>query len=292
VRVGKQILARVVEAYRKIRNTLRYLASNLYDFNPATDLVPLDEMQEVDRFALSRYATAGTTVLSAYDAYDFPAIFQAVNQYTTVDLSAFYADVSKDRLYTFAPTSPERRSAQTAMYLIADGLTRMLAPILPMTTDELWRHLPGTRDASVHLAEFPKELDRMLDPALEERWERLMKIRESVNAALEARRQDKTIGTSLGAQITVKSGGATAALLAQYRDELPMIFIVSEVHLDEGGDPNGTIEVTVTRASGEKCARCWRMVPRVSGQTDLAGLCDRCVDATAGLAGAHSQKSQ
>jgi isoleucyl-tRNA synthetase len=291
VRVGKQILARVVEAYRKIRNTLRYLVSNLYDFNPATDLVPLDKMHEVDRFALSRYATAGTTVLSAYEAYDFPAIFQAVNQYTTVDLSAFYADVSKDRLYTFAPASPERRSAQTAMYVIADGLTRMLAPILPMTTDELWRHLPGTRDASVHLAEFPTALDSLLDPDLEERWERLMRIRESVNVALEARRQDKTIGTSLGAQVTVKTGGDNAALLERYRDDLPMVFIVSEVHLDTGGDPGGALDVTVTRAGGEKCARCWRMVPAVSGQPDVAGLCDRCVDATAGLTGAHTQKS-
>jgi isoleucyl-tRNA synthetase len=291
VRVGKQVLARVVEAYRKIRNTLRYLASNLYDFNPATDLVPVGRMHEVDRFALSRYATAGKTMCAAYEAYDFPAIFQAVNQYTTVDLSAFYADVSKDRLYTFAPGSPERRSAQTAMYVIADGLTRMLAPILPMTTDELWRHLPGTREASVHLAEFPKELDALVDPGLEERWERLMKIREAVNLALEARRQDKTIGTSLGAQVVVRTGGATAALLEQYRDELPMIFIVSQVHLDAGGDAGGALDVTVTRADGEKCARCWRIVPSVSDEASAAGLCERCVDAIAGLASAHSHKS-
>ncbi|HMF59138.1 MAG TPA: isoleucine--tRNA ligase, partial [Vicinamibacterales bacterium] len=143
VRLGKQILARVIEAYRKIRNTLRYLLSNLYDFDPATDQVPLDRMQEVDRFALARYGTAAATVLKAYETYDFPTIFQAVNQFTTVDLSAFYADVSKDRLYTFAPRSDERRSAQTALYIIADGLTRLLAPILPVTADELWRHLPG-----------------------------------------------------------------------------------------------------------------------------------------------------
>src|SRR4029078_8573941 len=131
IRVGKQILARVVEAYRKIRNTMRYLVSNLYDFDPATDRVPLDQMNDVDRFALARYATAAGTVLKAYEQYDFPSVFQAINQYTTVDLSAFYADVSKDRLYTFAAGSPERRSAQTAMFIIGEGLTRLPAASLP-----------------------------------------------------------------------------------------------------------------------------------------------------------------
>ena len=156
LRVGKQILQRVVEAYRKIRNTCRYLLGNLYDFDPAKDAVPLDAMQEVDRYALARYGEVARDVLRAYDAYDFPGIFQRLNGLTTVDLSAFYADVSKDRLYTFAADSPERRSAQTAMYIIADGLARLLAPILPVTTEEMWKHLPGTREHSVHLAEFPR----------------------------------------------------------------------------------------------------------------------------------------
>src|SRR5262245_23249697 len=156
LRVGRQILARVVEAYRKIRNTGRYLLANLYDFDPDKDAVPVASLQEVDRYALARYAEFAREVLDAYDAYDFPTIFQRTNQLTTVDLSAFYADVSKDRLYTFAPGSIDRRSAQTAMYVIANGLSRLLAPILPVTCDELWRHLPGTtREPSVHLAEFP-----------------------------------------------------------------------------------------------------------------------------------------
>ncbi len=141
VRVGKQILARVIEAYRKIRNTLRYLVSNLYDFDPASDALALDRLHDVDRFALARYGVAAVAVKKAYERYDFPTIFQAINQFATVDLSAFYADVSKDRLYTFGAASAERRSAQTAMYIIADGLTRLLAPILPVTADELWKHL-------------------------------------------------------------------------------------------------------------------------------------------------------
>jgi isoleucyl-tRNA synthetase len=287
VRLGKQILARVIEAYRKIRNTLRYLLSNLFDFNPETDLVPVDRMQEVDRFALARYGAAAGTVLKAYEAYDFPTIFQAINQFATVDLSAFYADVSKDRLYTFGRTSPDRRSAQTAMYTIADGLTRLLAPILPMTTDELWRHLPGPRDASVHLAEFPRDVDQVLDPALDERWERLMRIRDDVNRALETERQAKTIGNSLGARVKLRAGGADAVLLERYRDELAMLFIVSEVELEPAGHDDG-VHIEVARAEGDKCPRCWRIVRSISTARGTEGLCDRCVgalDGDAALAG-------
>jgi isoleucyl-tRNA synthetase len=279
VRLGKQILARVIEAYRKIRNTLRYLASNLYDFDPARDMIPRDGLEEVDRFALARYGTAATTVLKAYEAYDFPAIFQAINQFTTVDLSAFYADVSKDRLYTFRAGSRERRSAQTAMYLIADGLTRLLAPILPVTADELWRHLPGTRDASVHLAEFPREVELLLDPSLTERWERLMKIRDEVNRALETERQAKTIGNALGARVTLRAAGADADLLDRYRADLPMLFIVSEVELEPARAGQTNLEIAVTRAAGDKCPRCWRFVRSISSAPEAEGLCDRCADA-------------
>jgi isoleucyl-tRNA synthetase len=290
VRVGKQILARVVEAYRKIRNTLRYLASNLYDFDPATDRVPLERMQEVDRFALARYGTAASTVLKAYEGYDFPTIFQAINQFTTVDLSAFYADVSKDRLYTFAAASPDRRSAQTAMFIIADGLTRLLAPILPMTTDELWRHLPGTREDSIHLAEFPRDVDALVDAGLISRWDRLIRIRDEVNRALEAERKAKTIGNSLGAKVTLRAQGDDAELLQQYRDELAMFLIVSQVQLEPAAAGGAALEVIVTRADGEKCARCWRIVASVSTAPENHGLCDRCVDALQATGGGMSAR--
>jgi isoleucyl-tRNA synthetase len=282
VRLGKQILARVIEAYRKIRNTLRYLASNLYDFDPAVDRVPLDRMQEVDRFALARYGTAAATVLRAYEDYDFPTIFQAINQFTTVDLSAFYADVSKDCLYTFAAASPHRRSAQTAMFIIADGLTRLLAPILPMTTDELWRHLPGPREESIHLAEFPRDVDGLIEAGLVARWERLVHIRDEVNRALEAERQAKTIGNSLGAKVTLRARGEDGRLLEQYRNDLAMLFIVSEVDLQRADGEGPDLEIAVTRAEGDKCPRCWRIVPSVSSAPGTEGLCDRCVEALQG----------
>jgi isoleucyl-tRNA synthetase len=285
VRLGRQILARVIEAYRKIRNTLRYLVSNLYDFDPPADRVPLEEMHEVDRFALGRYGTAALTVLRAYEEYDYPTIFQAINQFATVDLSAFYADVSKDRLYTFAAASRERRSSQTAMYIIADGLTRLLAPILPVTADELWRHLPGTREEVIHLAEFPRDADTLLDPGLMERWEHLMRIRDEVNRALEAERQAKTIGNSLGARVVLRARGADAARLARYRDDLAMLFIVSQVDLEVATGDGPGVEITVARADGNKCPRCWRIVLSMSSAAGTEGLCDRCADALAGTTG-------
>jgi isoleucyl-tRNA synthetase len=278
LRVGKQILQRVVEAYRKIRNTCRYLLANLYDFDPARDLLAAGELQEVDRYILARYAEVAEEVLDAYDRYDFPLIFQRLNQLTTVELSAFYNDVSKDCLYTFSATSRERRSAQTAMYVMVDGLARLLAPILPVTTEEMWRHLPGSREVSVHLAGFPRrpELQKWRDDALVEKWRRLVEVRDKVNAALEVKRQDKTIGTSLGASVRVRAGGATAELLSSVRDELAMLFIVSQAQLEMAGGADDAIDVSVKKADGEKCPRCWRIVPSTAPDS---GLCDRCTRA-------------
>jgi len=284
LRVGKQILQRVVEAYRKIRNTCRFLLANLYDFDPARDSLSPAELQEVDRYALARYAEVARDVLDAYDAYDFQTIFQRVNGLATVDLSAFYADVSKDRLYTLAAGSPERRSAQTAMFAIADGLARLLAPILPVTADEMWRHLPGEREASVHLAEFPSRhsLEVLSDRELTSRWERLIAIRDDVNRALESARQGKTIGNSLGARVTLTAEGDTARLLEPYEHDLPMLFIVSQASLEAASAPGDALGIDVARAEGHKCARCWRIVDTVSSDPPTAGLCDRCIGAVAG----------
>ena len=282
LRVGKQILQRVTEAYRKIRNTMRYLVSNLYDFDPSVDRVPLDSMQEVDRYALDRYAAAASASLRAYGQYDYPSIFQTINQFVTVDLSAFYADVSKDCLYTFGAASPERRSAQTAMYVIADGLARLLAPILPVTCDELWRHLPGSRAESVHLAEFPSDVDRLADSELSSRWQQLIAIRDEVNRVLETARQAKEIGTSLGARVALTAGGEAGRLLQRSEADLPMLFIVSQVSLDVGG-PDG-VSVSVARAEGHKCERCWRVLPTLAGDPESPGLCSRCVSALAAQA--------
>ena len=282
IRVSKEILTRASEAYRKIRNTLRYLIGNLYDFDPSRDRVSIDALEDVDRYILLRYGQVAKQTLAAYDAYDFSTIFQTVNAFTTVDLSAFYADVSKDRLYTFASGSKERRSAQTAMYVIADGLARLLAPILSFTTDELWQYLPGSREESVHLALFPEgaSLDGLDDPALTTRWERLIAVRDQVLAKIEPLRKDKQIGSSLQAKVTLSATGDDLALLRSHEAQLPMLFIVSEVEVREGTQGGG-LEISIDRARGVKCERCWRYVANVSADPERPGICDRCQDALA-----------
>jgi len=283
VRVGPEILARVVEAYRKLRNTCRILVANLYDFDPAADAVAYADLLEIDRYALARYAAAGRRIVEAYERYEFPSIFHALNALATVDLSAFYVDVSKDRLYTLAPKSLSRRAAQTAMFTIVDGLTRLMAPILPMTADELWTVLPGTREESVHLALFPERLEALVDNDLMERWSELIKLRDQVNVAIETKRKEKAIGNSLAAKVTVEASGSAAELLERYRDDLPAIFIVSQVALkDVSGLAENEVTVTVTRADGVRCDRCWRYVPSVSSDPGHPGVCDRCADVLAG----------
>jgi isoleucyl-tRNA synthetase len=279
LRVSKEILTRVVDVYRKLRNTCRILVANLYDFDPATDLVPIDRLDAVDRFALARYADAARRMLRAYDEYDFSTVSQTLNIFMTVDLSAFYVDVTKDRMYTLSPASHQRRSTQTVMYLMCDGLARLLAPILPVTADDLWQHLPGSREESVHLASFP-EVAGLADRELMGRWERLLEVRALVNAALEEKRKTKEIGTSLGARVSLSARGPVAALLEQHLRDLPMLFIVSDVALHAGpAEGADEVHVTVERAPGVKCERCWRYVPDVSADPALAGLCDRCIDA-------------
>jgi isoleucyl-tRNA synthetase len=278
MRLGKEVLSRVVEAYRKVRNTFRYLVSNLYDFDPAVDAVPVEQMQEVDRYALARYADAAARMLQAYDDYDFPTIFHTLNALMTVDLSAFYLDVSKDRLYTFGARSIERRSAQTALYRIADGLARLIAPVLPVTCEEVWRHLPGRREDSVHLALFPQELGSFRNDDLLATWTKLIEVRDRVNVALEAARKDKLIGNSLGARVSVRAGRVLAELLERRRDDLPMLFIVSDVRLARGAEEDLAVEVV--KADGTKCPRCWRTVPSLVPAAD-GEICGRCADAIA-----------
>jgi isoleucyl-tRNA synthetase len=279
IRVSNEILTRAAEAYRKIRNTLRYLVANLYDFNPAADALDRAQMEEVDRYILARYADTAQRLLKAYDGYDYGTIYQTLNAFVTVDLSAFYADVSKDRLYTFAAGSRERRSAQTAMYVMADGLARLLAPILSFTADELWRFLPARVEPSVHIARFPaaEALSAWSDAALLERWAHLTDLRDKVLGTIEPLRKDKQIGSSLQAKVVLSANGQQHALFSKYAADLPMLFIVSEVELQHRGAGNADgVAVRIERAGGVKCERCWRYVPSVSQEPRWAGLCERC----------------
>jgi isoleucyl-tRNA synthetase len=281
IRLGKEVLARVVEAYRKFRNVLRVLMANLYDFDPKTDAVPRARMLEIDRWAMARFSSVATRMVESYEDYDYPAIYQAANQFITVDLSAFYVDVTKDRMYTLGARSEARRSGQTAMFLIVDGLARLLAPVLPFTMDEVWRTLPGEREASVHLALFPGDLGQWQDDALLDRWTQLGEVRNPVNVALEEQRQAKVIKSSLSARVALSAKDALYQLLSEYRDELPAILGVSQVTLEQAfadsADSTSGLQVRVEGAEGVKCERCWRYVPAVNSD----GICDRCVEALA-----------
>ena len=293
IRVGREILARVVEAYRKTRNTLRYLLANLYDFDPAADAIAVNDLEEIDRFILARYAEVGLRVIEAYHRYDWASVCQTLNAFTTVDVSAFYSDVSKDKMYTFAPRSRQRRSAQTAMYVMADGLMRLLAPILSFTCDEAWQHLPGRRVESVHIAVFPTadELQRLFDRELVERWKRLIDLREQVLAEIEPLRTDKRIGSSLQARVVIAAPEAELSFLQTYAAQLPMLFIASHVDLRAlPAGSGGQRRVVIERAEGVKCARCWRYVAAVSIEPAWEGLCERCREALAEGNGREGQE--
>jgi isoleucyl-tRNA synthetase len=234
----------------------------------------------VDRYILSRYASLALEIRAHYDAFDFQSVVHGLNAFATVDLSAFYVDVTKDRLYTLGATSTSRRAAQTAMAQIVDGLARLVAPILPVTAEQLWKTLPGARETSVHLTEFPPEaaLEALVDEKLVADWERLLLIRDRANVEIESRRKEKLFGTSLGAQLTLTGDGEKLALLRQYEPDLPSLFIVSAVKVLEGANGNGVV-VAAAKADGVKCERCWRIVPSVSSAMGHEGLCDRCTDA-------------
>ncbi len=290
INIGKEVLTRAVENYRKFRNVIRVLVANLYDFDPNDDRVSKERMLEIDRWALAKYAEAADKIVKAYEDYDYPAIFQTVNHLITVDLSAFYVDVTKDRMYTLGAKSEARRSGQTAMYIIVDGLTRLLAPVLSVTMDELWRLLPGKREESVHMALFPRDLDQWKDGAMLERWAALSAVRDQVNLQLEEKRRDKTIAANLSARVVLEANGETATILSQYEAFLPTLFGVSAVDLQTPGpsasagalaDKQDNLKTSVARADGTKCERCWRYVAAVSGAADRSGLCPRCVDALA-----------
>jgi isoleucyl-tRNA synthetase len=294
VRFGPEILARVVEAYRKLRNTLRILAANLADFNPATDMVPPQYMEEVDRYAMARYGVLAKSVVEGKGVCKCVELGGRRIIKKKIDLSAFYVDVSKDRTYTLAPASRERRSAQTAMFAIADGLARLIAPVLPVLAEEYWKHLPGDREPSVHLAEFPQRVHLFIDEPLMTRWGRLMKLRAAVNAELEKLRQAKTIGQSLEAVVRLQPEGALAGLIAQYRDTLAALCIVSQVDIVSGGATDGpgsvyaeaddsTIHISAAHADGTKCDRCWRWVPEVATSAGHEGVCPRCEQALTAL---------
>jgi isoleucyl-tRNA synthetase len=285
-RFGKEIEQRLAEAYRKIRNTWRFLLGNLYDFEPDRDALPAEKLLPLDRWVLERAEELRRRCLKAYDDYEFHTVFHALLDFLTVDLSAFYLDVTKDRVYCSAPASPLRRSAQTAMFLILRESLLLMAPILSFTADEAWGHLPAyaAKEESVHLGLFPLEGRTWAgtETGLMAEMEKLLEVRERVLKELEKARETKLIGNSLEAKVVVRSSGPTHDLLVKHRAFLAELFIVSAVELETGADD---VEARVERAPGAKCERCWNYSTYVGRSAAYPTFCARCEDVVKGSRG-------
>ncbi|MCL5104027.1 MAG: isoleucine--tRNA ligase [Armatimonadetes bacterium] len=286
VRIGEEILTRVTDAYRRIRNTFRFILGNISDFDPAVDAVSYDDLEELDRYALHRLQELVRQVGGAYEVYEFHKVYQAVHNYCAVDLSSLYLDILKDRLYASARDSKERRSAQTALYHILSALTRMLAPVLAHTAEEVWQALrqcsgqamPGEgREESVMLARFPEVVEAWMDARLAQRWAKIFEARDKVLMALEDARQSGKIGKPMESRVKLSASGAEYDLLSEYEAALPSILIVSQVELAKG---DGELSVEVEPPAGAKCDRCWLVLESVGSHEDHPTLCDRCYGAT------------
>ncbi len=287
IRISDEILKRLVEAYRRIRNTCRYILGNLYDFDVAADMVAYQDMEEFDRFILHRLEGVIRRVREAYERFQFHVVYHTLYNFCTVDLSALYLDVLKDRLYTSPAASRERRSAQSAIYLLLHRMVRLLAPMLSFTAEEVWSAMPGYtgKETSVHLAQFPDPRPGYENPELAERWEILLKIKEESSKAIENARQNKIIGHSLDAAVAISAPEDLRTLLMKYGEELRALLIVSEVDVVaaagvitaayESGEIKD-LKIGVTRATGKKCARCWMYSPSVGADASHPEICQRC----------------
>jgi isoleucyl-tRNA synthetase len=261
------------------------LVGNLTDFDPSQDGVSYGDMLELDRWALHKFQELIKSVLRSYEQYEYHAIYQAIYNFCVLTLSSFYLDVLKDRLYTTASDSRERRSAQTVMNEILEGLVRLVAPIIPFTAEEVWAYLPNQgRPPSVHAAQFGFARDDYLDTSLIERWNLLLGVRKEITKALELARQDKVIGHSLDASVTIALSPELLKLLQDYRNELRSICIVSAVEfVDEGAVEKGYesqdypgLVIGVAPSQYLKCERCWVRDPAVGQDAKHPTLCDRC----------------
>jgi isoleucyl-tRNA synthetase len=287
LRISQEILNHLIEAYRKIRNTCRFLLSNLYDFDPATHRVPYEQLPELDQWALMRLGELIPRVRQAYEDFEFHTIFHALNNFCSVDLSAVYLDILKDRLYTFQANSPFRRGSQTVLYDILVAMTKLMAPVLSFTAEEIWQTMPGAckkslHASSVHLAAFPEVESQWTNEGLVQRWGQLLEVRVAVQGELEKQRRDKVIGAPLEACVELEANPDKYKLLKQYEEDLPTLFIVSQVvihpvtHLPH--HPDFSVR-SVVKASDKKCERCWNYREAVGKDAEHPTLCDRCLEA-------------
>jgi isoleucyl-tRNA synthetase len=287
IRISEEILKRLMEAYRRIRNTSRFILGNLYDFNVDTDGVPYEQMTEMDKWALHRLQEVIKRVTEAYEGHQFHVVFYTLYNYCTVDLSALYLDVLKDRLYTTKAKSVARRSGQTAMFTILKAMTRLLTPILTFTAEEVWAAMPAWKgkEASVHLTQFPKVIEKYANTDIGERWKAMIDAKAEISKAIEQARKEKVIGHSLDARVTIAAPEKMQALFAAHLEDLRALLIVSQLHLADEKDivapfKSAEIEglvVGVEKARGGKCERCWIYEESVGSDAKHPTVCARCL---------------
>jgi len=298
VKMSERVMTQLSEAYRKIRNTFRFALGNLNDFDPTKNALPADQMEEMDRWMVDRTAQLVKKCREWYAAYEFHRVYHAIHDYCVVDLSAFYYDVLKDRLYTKAPDNPARRSAQTAIYKITSALARIMAPILVFTAEEIWKYLPKHANdaASVHVALFPddSELRSGIAAAQAANWDLLAKVRGEVLKALETARNEKKINSGLEAKVLLNGNPELKAKLKAHLAQLPGLFIVSQVDFLSAGAPDYRSEVVpslvvcVHKAEGVKCERCWNYSTHVGENSRYPTVCERCSAALAEIENGNS----
>jgi isoleucyl-tRNA synthetase len=284
MRVSDEILDRNAEAYRKIRNTFRFLLGNLAGFDPARDAVAVGDMEEIDVWALHQLEDARRRIVEAYATHQYHVVYHSLNQLCAVTLSSLYLDIIKDRLYTAPGRSRARRSAQTVLHRLASDLCRLAAPVLCFTAEEVWQELeaiegrPRWGASSVHAQLFPEPRPLADDAALLERWNRVLAVREEVNRALESARTSRIIGSGLEARVRIRAPEETARFLKSFGEALRFVFITSGVEVVPTEGLEGC-EVEIARAEGRKCARCWNWTADVGSEVEFPEACGRCAGA-------------
>jgi isoleucyl-tRNA synthetase len=288
IRISGEILKRLVDAYRRIRNTCRFMLGNLYDFDCVKDMVSYQDMEEIDRFALNRLEEIVPKIRNAYDRFQFHVVFYVIYNFCTVDLSALYLDVLKDRLYTTKSASRERRSAQSVIYLLLHSMTRLLAPILSFTAEEVWSAMPGSagKELSVHLAQFPEVTAAHVDAELMERWKTMLSLKAEISKAIESARQNKIIGHSLDVSVHISPPENLRPLLDAHCEDMRALLIVSQVVVTKGeviknayeSDEFPGLKVEIKKAPGQKCNRCWMYSLSVGCDPLHPAICDKCLD--------------
>ena len=276
VHISNEILKQISESYRKIRNTARYILGNVYDFNPDTDSVPVNELMPMDKWAIVKLNELIAKVKQAYDNYEFHQVYHSIRNFCVIDMSNFYLDVLKDRLYTEKSDSKSRKAAQTAIYIILNAMTRMISPILAYTSDEIWKYMPHSSNENaenVIFNEMPNQVEIETDADFMSFWDEIHQLRDDVKKSLEGLIKDKTIKSSLEAKVTLKASGEKLEFLKKAEPELAAAFIVSAVEIAEN---NGELEIAVDKAIGEKCERCWIISETVGTDSEHPHLCKRC----------------